>query len=181
MSKLFFSPLGLLYLCNGFLLTMRKDFLLIALLLCFGCSSGKGKDGSIKDTVFDRTVQIMFTPGGAQVSGDDNNTVKVEGNHVTVKNTSAQNVLYELSGAAQDGSLKLYSSAKQAIVLNGVELTNPKGAAINNQGRKKCFVVVNGNNTLTDGTTYSLPMERMRKQPFSVKASWCSAERVTLL
>jgi len=155
MSKLFFSPLGLLYLCIRFLLIMRKDFLLIALLLCFGCSSGKVKDGSFKDTVFDRTVQIMFTPGGAQVIGDDNNTVKVEGNHVTVKNTSAQKVLYELSGAAQDGSLKLYSSAKQAIVLNGVELTNPKGAAINNQGRKKCYVVVNGNNTLTDGTTYS--------------------------
>jgi len=134
---------------------MRKDFLFLTLLLCLGCSSGKGKDGNFKDTVFDRTVQIMFTPGGAQVSSDDNNTVRVEGNHVTVKNTSTQKVLYELSGAAQDGSLKLYSSAKQAIVLNGVELTNPKGAAINNQGRKKCFVVVNGNNTLTDGTTYS--------------------------
>lgn len=135
---------------------MNKYYLLITLMLCLGCSSSKVKDGSFKGTDFDRTVQIVFTPGGAQVSGDENNTIRVEGNHVTVKNASAQKVLYELSGAAQDGSLKLYSSARQAIVLNGVNLTNPKGAAINNQGKKKCFVVVNGNNTLTDGTTYSI-------------------------
>ncbi len=135
---------------------MNKYYLLITLMLCLGCSSSKVKDGSFKRTDFDRTVQIVFTPGGAQVSGDENNTIRVEGNHVTVKNASAQKVLYELSGAAQDGSLKLYSSARQAIVLNGVNLTNPKGAAINNQGKKKCFVVVNGNNTLTDGTTYAL-------------------------
>lgn len=82
---------------------------------------------------------FMFTPDGAQVSGDDNNTVTVEGNHVTVRNTTTHKVLYELSGAAQDGSVKLYSSERQAVVLNGVELTNPKGAAINNQGRKKFF------------------------------------------
>ena len=134
---------------------MRVYFLLIALLSCLGCSSGKAQNDSFKVTVFDHTVQIMFTPNGAKVSGDYNNTVRVDGNHVTVKNTTAQKVLYELSGATQNGSLKLYSSERQAIVLNGVELTNPKGAAINNQGRKKCFIVVNGNNTLTDGAKYS--------------------------
>ena len=133
---------------------MNKYFLLITLLYV-GCSP-KLQDGSFKGTVFDRTVQIMFTPDGAQVSGDDNNTVTVEGNHVTVRNTTTHKVLYELSGAAQDGSVKLYSSERQAIVLNGVELTNPNGAAINNQGRKKCFVVVNGSNTLTDGATYTM-------------------------
>lgn len=134
---------------------MRIIYLLIALLLCLDCSPGKANDDSFKGIVFDRTVQVMFTPNGAKVSGDDNNTVSVEGNHVTVRNTTTQKVLYELSGTSQDGSLKLYSSERQAIVLNGVELTNPKGAAINNQGRKKCFVVVNGNNSLTDGTKYS--------------------------
>ena len=127
---------------------------LAALILCLGCSSNKVKDGGFNETVFDHTVQIVFSEDGVQVSGDDDNTVRVDGNHVTVRNTTARKVIYELSGATQDGSFKLYSSAKQAIVLNGVELTNPQGAAINNQGRKKCFVVVNGINTLTDGTTY---------------------------
>ena len=119
------------------------------------CSPGIAQEDSFKGAVFDRTVQIMFTSGGAQVSGDANNTVTVEGNHVTVRNTTKEKVIYKLSGTTQDGSLKLYSSERQAIVLNGVELTNPKGAAINNQGRKKCFVVVNGSNTLTDGADYS--------------------------
>jgi hypothetical protein len=114
---------------------MRKNYLLITLLLCFSCSPGRVKDGSFNETVFDHTVQIVFTPDGAQVSGDDSNTVRIDGNHVTVRNTTAQKIIYELSGTTQDGSLKLYSSARQAIVLNAVELTNPKGAAINNQGR----------------------------------------------
>ena len=133
---------------------MQKGFLLITLLLCLGCSSSKVKDGSFKGTEFDHTVQVVFTPDGAQVTGDEDNTVRVEGNHVTVRNTTSKLVIYELSGVTQDGSVKLYSSAKQAIVLNGVDLTNPEGAAINNQGKKKCFVVVHGRNSLTDGTTY---------------------------
>jgi hypothetical protein len=112
-------------------------------------------DDSIQGTKFDRTIRIVFADGSAQVVGDDNGIVSVDGNNVTVNNTSDEKVIYELSGSSQNGSLKLYSSKKQALVLNSLELTNPNGAAINNQGKKKCYVVVNGTNSLSDGTTYS--------------------------
>ncbi len=62
---------------------MQKGFLLITLLLCLGCSSSKVKDGSFKGTEFDHTVQVVFTPDGAQVTGDEGHTVRVEENHVT--------------------------------------------------------------------------------------------------
>ena len=111
----------------------------------------------IGGTSFDRTISIRFNEGGqATVSGDANNIVKVNGNRVTADNTStSEKVRYELSGSTSNGCFKLYSKNKQAIILNDVSITNPVGAAINNQGKKRCFVVVNGNNSLSDGTSYT--------------------------
>ena len=115
----------------------------------------KWADDSISGTKFDLTISIVFSDDGVQVTGDTKGIVSVEGGNITVNNTSGEKVKYELSGTCRNGSLKLYSSKKHAIVLNGLELTNPNGAAINNQCKKSCFVVVNGTNSLTDGMTYS--------------------------
>ena len=122
---------------------------------------------SISGTTFDRTIQIVFADGGAQVTGDINNTVTVDGNHVTVNNTTDEKVIYELSGKSQDGSVKLYSSKKQALVLDGLDLSSTRGAAINNQGKKKCFVVVKGTNALKDAASYtSTPADEDEKAAF---------------
>ena len=110
---------------------------------------------SISGTVFDRTIQIVFADGGAQVTGDVNSIVSLEGNHVTVNNTTDEKIIYELKGTAQDGSIKLYSSKKQALILDGLDLTSTKGAVINNQGKKKCFVVVKGTNSIKDAASYN--------------------------
>ncbi len=113
------------------------------------------EDDAIANTTFDRTISIVFAAAGATVSGDENNIVTVVGNDVTVNNTTKEAIRYELSGSAADGFFKIYGEKKQAIVLNGLELTNLNGAAINNQNKKRTFVVVNGKNTLADGTKYT--------------------------
>ena len=113
------------------------------------------EDDAIANTTFDRTISIVFAAAGATVSGDENNIVTVVGNDVTVNNTTKEAIRYELSGSAADGFFKIYGEKKQAIVLNGLELTNLNGAAINNQNKKRTFVVVNGTNTLADGTKYT--------------------------
>ena len=115
------------------------------------------EEDNFAETKFDRTIKIVFADGGAQVSGDENGIVAVSGNHVTVNNTNDEKVIFELSGTAADGSLKLYNQKKQALILNNLNLTNTQGAAINNQGKKRCFVVVKGSNTLKDAATYSTP------------------------
>ena len=123
----------------------------------------------IANTSFDRTITITFNAGGtASVSGDANGIVSVSGNHVSVDNTgTTEKVRYELSGSATDGSFKVYSNNKQAFVLNGLSLTNPNGAAINNQGKKRCFVVVSGTNTLADGSSYTAtPSDEDEKAAF---------------
>ena len=113
------------------------------------------EDDAIANTTFDRTISIVFAAAGATVSGDDNGIVTVVGNDVTVNNTTKEAIRYELSGSSTDGFFKIYGEKKQAIVLNGLELTNLNGAAINNQNKKRTFVVVNGTNTLADGKKYT--------------------------
>ena len=125
-------------------------------------------DDNIAKTTFDRTISIVFSnSGNATVEGDVNGIVKIDGNCVTANNTStSEKVKYILSGSTSNGFFKVYSNNKQALVLDGVSITNPNGAAINNQGKKRCFVVVNGTNTLADGTTYNTPDEEDEKAAF---------------
>ena len=112
-------------------------------------------DDNIVNTTFDRVISIVFGGSQATVTGDENGIVTVDGNHVTVNNTTKEAIVYNLSGTASDGFFKLYSSKKQAIRLAGLGLSNPSGAAINNQSKKRTFVIVEGSNTLADGSSYS--------------------------
>ena len=115
-------------------------------------------DDQIANTSFTRTIRIQFKESGsATVSGDTDGSVSVVGNDVTVNHTSSEIVRYVLSGKTSDGFFKLYSSRKQAIVLAGVDITNPDGAAINNQSKKRTYVVLEDGtkNYLRDGTSYA--------------------------
>ena len=114
-------------------------------------------DDYIENTTFAQTITITFsTSGSATISGDDAGIVTVNGNDVVATNTSEKIIKYVLTGTTSDGFFKLYSTKKQAIVLNGVNITNPDGAAINNQSKKRTFIVLNDGtkNYLTDGTNY---------------------------
>jgi len=112
-------------------------------------------DDDISGTTFDRTIAISYGGDEALVSGDVHGIVSVSGNYVTVNNTTEEKIIYDLSGSTACGSFKLYSSRKQAIRLNQLDLTNPAGAAINNQSKKRTFVIVDGNNFLADGKPYA--------------------------
>ena len=116
-------------------------------------------DDDISGTSFDKTITVTFASGGASVSGDTGGIVSVDGNDVVVNNTGSEKIMYVLKGSASDGFFKLYSSKKQAIKLSGLTLTNKNGAAINNQSGKRTFVVVEGVNTISDGSDYSDEVE----------------------
>lgn len=115
------------------------------------------------DTTYSRVVTIVFGSSQATVSGTGNEqNVSISGNGVTIVNSSTEKVLYELSGNTSNGYLKIYSEKKQHLLFNGVSITNPNGAAINIQGPtsspssgKKTKVILRGQNSLADGTTYS--------------------------
>ena len=125
-------------------------------------------DDDVTKVTFDRTVKVTFNGGGAAVTGtSDAFTVSVSGAGVTITNKGDESVIYELSGSSSDGYFKLYSSKKQELLLNGLSLTNKKGAAINNQSHKRTYVVVKGTNTLADGSSYTqTPSDEDEKAAF---------------
>lgn len=115
-------------------------------------------DDYIENTTFDKTITVTFSQSGnASVSGDESGIVSINGNDVIATNNTDLVIKYVLTGETSDGFFKLYSTKKQAIVLNSVSITNPDGAAINNQSKKRTFIVLNDGtkNYLTDGANYS--------------------------
>ena len=147
-------------------------FLLVSLLVLLGCAKDNivlidpinTEEDDITSIEFAQTVYVAYSLSeNASVTGTNEDfTVSISGNDVTIIYSGDEYVMYELSGYTNDGSFKLYSTKKQGITLNDVNITNPNGAAINVQGTvlepnkgKRTFVVVNGGNALFDGETYS--------------------------
>ena len=121
--------------------------------LSFASTGDPSSDDDISTTTFKGRITITYSENGASVTGDSYNYVSVDGNKVTVNNTNGEVLIYELKGTTSNGFFKVYGAKKQAIVLNGVSITNPDGAAINNQNKKRTFVAVYGTNTLSDGAS----------------------------
>ena len=104
----------------------------------------------------DYTVTVTYSTGGAVISGDvDMVTSVVDGCDVTITNPGDYGIKYILTGTSQDGFFKLYSTHKQEIELSSLNLRNPDGAAINNQSKKRTYVVLAGASEISDGTSYS--------------------------
>ncbi len=128
--------------------------------LSFESTGDPTSDDDISTTIFKSKITIAFSEtGNAAVTGDSYGYVSVDGNKVTVNNTGGEVLIYELTGTSSNGFFKVYGAKKQAIVLNGVNLTNPDGAALNNQNKKRTFIVVKGTNSLSDGASAAYAAE----------------------
>ncbi|GAB3999176.1 hypothetical protein GCM10028807_48650 [Spirosoma daeguense] len=126
-------------------------------------------DDLLANSTFSSTVTINF---GTSVSISN----PLAGKGVTITETNgdvvitatASEVAYVLSGTTANGSVKIYSDKKFKLTLNGVNITNADGPAINIQSGKRVFVVLadNTNNTLTDGATYAASATEDMKATF---------------
>lgn len=115
-------------------------------------------DDYVENTTFTQSLSIVYD--GTTATCDktiDNVTVTIDGADVTINSLTDEKVTYTVSGTTNDGSLKIYSSKKFQLVLNGVSITNPTAAAINIQSSKRAYVVLadGTTNTLTDGSSYT--------------------------
>ena len=119
-------------------------FLLVSLLVLLGCAKDNivlidpinTEEDDITSIEFAQTVYVAYSLSeNASVTGtNDDFSVTVSGNDVTIIYSGDEYVMYELSGSTNDGFFKLYSTKKQGITLNNVSITNPNGSAINVQG-----------------------------------------------
>ncbi|NDV46755.1 carbohydrate-binding domain-containing protein [Paludibacter sp. 221] len=116
-------------------------------------------EGDSQDLNLDNMVKIHFSADSVVVSNplEDEVSIEYNGNHLVINSsTTSREVNYVLSGNTADGSVKIYGTYKFGLYLNGVEIVNPNGAAVNIQCKKKTIVTVvdNTSNRLTDGETY---------------------------
>ena len=130
-----------------------------ALLTLAGTNACKNDDlytlDSIKAMVPD-TISICWNGNSVTVEGDPAGYVTTCNGYVTVNSTSKRQLTYVLSGTTSQGQLLIYGQKKLELVLNNVDITNPKGPAINNQCEKSLFITcpAGTTNSLTDGTDY---------------------------
>lgn len=114
------------------------------------------------------TVVITYEGDKASYSGNPSGVrVVANGAHVTVTSTK-KDIAYTLKGTTTNGSFKLYSDKKTQITLDNVNITNPKGAAINIQSGKTMLIALanNSKNTLEDGATYTTATGEDQKGTF---------------
>lgn len=113
-------------------------------------------------------VTITYNGDKATVSGTVSGVMsKVTGAHVIISSTK-KNIAYTLKGTTTNGSFKLYSDYKTQVTMQGVNITNPTGAAVNIQSGKTIMVeLADGTtNTLKDGATYTMTTGEDQKGTF---------------
>lgn len=83
--------------------------------------------------------------------------IEKEGNDVIVYSTTGENVIYTLRGTTPDGMFKVYSDAAFSIRMEGTDITNTDGPAINIQSKQQATITLINNtaNKLTDGSSYT--------------------------
>lgn len=119
----------------------------------------------VENSPWNKVIDIAFDGENATVSGSvPGVAVQRDGAHLTIMNISGP-VKFVISGKTTNGSLKFYGDKRFQVLLNGADITNPTGAAINNQGSKTMYVVLADGtvNRLKDGTTYTLVDEEDQK------------------
>ena len=112
----------------------------------------------VENSPWSKVIHIDFDGATASVTGTVTGvTVQTSGAHVTVMNIWGP-VMFVVSGTTTDGSLKFYGDKRFQLLLNDVHITNPHGAAVNNQGSKSMYVVMaeGTSNSLKDGVNYSM-------------------------
>ena len=112
-------------------------------------------------------LSVTFNSGSAPVvekpTGFDNSAIKITGEHVVIeipRDPIEYNIV--VSGTTANGSLKIYNQYTLVLHLNGANITNPKGPAINIQNPgtsapRPVTVKIAGTNILADGAVYDTP------------------------
>ena len=119
----------------------------------------------VENSSWSKVIEIAYDEGGATVTGTVAGVaVETRGAHVTVTNLSGP-VKFVVRGKTSDGSLKFYGDKRFQVYLDGADITNPQGAAINNQGSKSFYVVLadGSTNTLRDGSNYAMVADEDQK------------------
>lgn len=118
---------------------------------------------TISSTNPENTISVIYSGSSVTVNNplaDDGVAVEVTDADITVTSSAGiSGITYNLSGATSDGMFKIYSDSDFLLQLDGVEITNLDGPAINIQSDKTASVELMDETAsiLTDGESYADP------------------------
>lgn len=120
-------------------------------------NTGADADDNVEASTFTQTVKLQLSGISATIT----NPLATRGVSITQANgniivrSTLPEVTYEVTGDLNQGSLKIYSDHKFKLTLKDSKIVSPQGPAINIQSSKTAFVVLEGENSLSDTSDYS--------------------------
>lgn len=127
---------------------------------------GDNENDFVENQTWTSSIDIVWSGASANVSGSASGVIISSNNGYVSISSSAKEVVYHISGNGT-GQLSIYSDYKFQLAFEGLTLSCSNGPAINNQCKKTCYVVLNGTNSLTDGSTYASSNEDRKAALFS--------------
>lgn len=119
--------------------------------------TGYNEEDLLENKSFNKKIIIQFGYP-IQIVNDFQTEAVIQyvGNDVLITATG-EGLHFELSGAAPDGSIKIYSDYDYQITLNNLNLESTQGGVINLQSKKKGFIHLKANttNVLKDALHYN--------------------------
>jgi len=114
---------------------------------------------ALEDLNLENVIKIEYKNGSVDIDNpyEDNVSIDKTGENVVVTINSDTEYSFVLSGTAANGSLKFYGDVRKKLYLNGLNITNNSGPAINIQKSGRIIVhLLNGKqNFLADGSNYN--------------------------
>ena len=111
------------------------------------------EEDNVANNSFTTVVNITFSGTTATADEVSGVSITTDGAHVTADHGETKGICYVVSGSTTNGSLTIAGDKKYEVKLSGADITNPDSTALNLLSKKRAFLVVEGNNQLTDGTT----------------------------
>ena len=98
-----------------------------------------------KQVTIDMANPVAKTENGVEIT--------VSGDSVIANHGKQEGICYVVSGTTSNGMLYIDGKTNFMLNLNGADITNSKGTAIDIQSKMAAYVVLTGQNKLTDGAT----------------------------
>lgn len=97
-------------------------------------------------------TQVLIDMANPVAKTENGVTITVSGDSVIANHGKTEGICYVVSGTTSDGMLYIDGKTNFMLNLNGVDITSSRGTALDIQSKMAAYIVLTGQNKLTDGT-----------------------------
>ena len=97
-------------------------------------------------------TQVLIDMANPVAKTENGVTITVSGDSVIANHGKTEGICYVVSGTTSDGMLYIDGKTNFMLNLNGADITSSRGTALDIQSKMAAYIVLTGQNKLTDGT-----------------------------